>query len=425
MAKVLGIDLGTTNSCMAVMEGGEPLVLENSEGKRTTPSVVAFAKNGERLVGEAAKRQAVTNPRNTIYSVKRFIGRKFEEVQEELKRVPYKVVRAANGDAHIEVEVEGKPKAFSPPEISAMILAKLKSDAEVRLGETITQAVITVPAYFNDTQRQATKDAGKIAGLEVLRIINEPTAASLAYGLDKKKDEKIAVYDLGGGTFDISVLEIGDGVFEVKATNGDTHLGGDDWDNAIIDWILAEFQKDQGIDLRKQADALQRIKEEAEKSKIALSSSQQYEINLPFVTGVFISSNFISVTRNNSITWDLVQLELREYIQEFLNTDGRVVYEDAPAQALADANERASSHADAKGPEDEKIIRILEEYIRPAVEADGGHIAFRSYDEGVVTVSLRGSCSGCPSSLVTLKQGIENLLKHEVPGVREVVAEEL
>ena len=284
MAKVLGIDLGTTNSCMAVMEGGEPLVLENSEGNRTTPSVVAFAKNGERLVGEAAKRQAVTNPRNTVYSVKRFIGRKFDEVQEELKRVPYKVVRAANGDAHIEVEVEGKPKAFSPPEISAMILAKLKSDAEVRLGETITQAVITVPAYFNDTQRQATKDAGKIAGLEVLRIINEPTAASLAYGLDKKKDEKIAVYDLGGGTFDISVLEIGDGVFEVKATNGDTHLGGDDWDNAIIDWILAEFQKDQGIDLRKQADALQRIKEEAEKSKIALSSSQQYEINLPFIT---------------------------------------------------------------------------------------------------------------------------------------------
>ena len=284
MAKVLGIDLGTTNSCMAVMEGGEPLVLENSEGKRTTPSVVAFAKNGERLVGEAAKRQAVTNPRNTVYSVKRFIGRKFDEVQEELKRVHYKVVRAANGDAHIEVEVEGKPKAFSPPEISAMILAKLKSDAEVRLGETITQAVITVPAYFNDTQRQATKDAGKIAGLEVLRIINEPTAASLAYGLDKKKDEKIAVYDLGGGTFDISVLEIGDGVFEVKATNGDTHLGGDDWDNAIIDWILAEFQKDQGIDLRKQADALQRIKEEAEKSKIALSSSQQYEINLPFIT---------------------------------------------------------------------------------------------------------------------------------------------
>ncbi len=284
MAKVLGIDLGTTNSCMSVMEGGEPLVLENSEGKRTTPSVVAFAKNGERLVGEAAKRQAVTNPRNTVYSVKRFMGRKFDEVQEELKRVPYKVVRASNGDAHIEVEVEGKPKAFSPPEVSAMILTKLKADAEMRLGETITQAVITVPAYFNDSQRQATKDAGKIAGLEVLRIINEPTAASLAYGLDKKKDEKIAVYDLGGGTFDISVLEIGDGVFEVKATNGDTHLGGDDWDNTLMDWILDEFKRDSGIDLRKQPDALQRIKEEAEKAKIALSSSQSYDISLPFVT---------------------------------------------------------------------------------------------------------------------------------------------
>jgi molecular chaperone DnaK len=245
---------------------------------------VAFAKNGERLVGEAAKRQAVTNSRNTIYSVKRFMGRKFDEVQEELKRVPYKVVRASNGDAHIEVDVEGKSKAFSPQEISAMILAKLKADAETRLGESVTQAVITVPAYFNDAQRQATKDAGKIAGLEVLRIINEPTAASLAYGLDKKKDEKIAVYDLGGGTFDISVLEIGDGVFEVKATNGDTHLGGDDWDNALIDWILEEFKKDQGIDLRKQPDALQRIKEEAEKAKIALSSSQSYDINLPFIT---------------------------------------------------------------------------------------------------------------------------------------------
>ncbi len=269
---------------MAVMEGGEPLVLENSEGKRTTPSVVAFTKSGERVVGDAAKRQAVTNPRNTVYSVKRFMGRKFTEVQEELKRVPYKVVRAANGDAAVEVEVDGKPQQFSPPEISAMILAKLKSDAETRLGETITQAVITVPAYFNDSQRQATKDAGRIAGLEVLRIINEPTAAALAYGLDKKKDENIAVYDLGGGTFDISVLEIGDGVFEVKATNGDTHLGGDDWDNHIMDWILDEFKKDSGIDLRKQPDALQRIKEEAEKAKIALSSSQVYDINLPFVT---------------------------------------------------------------------------------------------------------------------------------------------
>src|SRR3954467_15743225 len=284
MAKVLGIDLGTTNSCMSVMEGGDPVVLENSEGARTTPSIVAFAKNGERLVGQAAKRQAVTNPANTVFSIKRFMGRKFDEVREEEHRVPYKVVKAANGDAHVQVEVNGEKKTFSPPEVSAMILAKLKSDAEAKLGEKITQAVITVPAYFNDSQRNATKDAGKIAGLEVLRIINEPTAASLAYGLDKKKDEKIAVYDLGGGTFDISVLEIGDGVFEVKATNGDTHLGGDDWDNRIMDWVLDEFKRDQGMDLRKQPDALQRIKEEAEKAKIALSSSQQYEINLPFVT---------------------------------------------------------------------------------------------------------------------------------------------
>jgi molecular chaperone DnaK len=284
MAKILGIDLGTTNSCMAVIEGGEPLVLENSEGKRTTPSVVAFTKSGDRIVGDAAKRQAVTNSRNTVYSVKRFMGRKFSEVAEEIKRVPYKVVKASNGDAAIEVEVNGKPKQFSPPEISAMILSKLKADAEMRLGEKITQAVITVPAYFNDSQRQATKDAGKIAGLEVLRIINEPTAASLAYGLDKKKDEKIAVYDLGGGTFDISVLEIGDGVFEVKATNGDTHLGGDDWDNMLMDWILDEFKKESGMDLRKQPDALQRIKEEAEKAKIALSSATTYDINLPFVT---------------------------------------------------------------------------------------------------------------------------------------------
>jgi molecular chaperone DnaK len=296
MAKVLGIDLGTTNSCMAIMEGGEPVVIENSEGKRTTPSVVAFTKSGERLVGDAAKRQAVTNSRNTVYSVKRFMGRKFDEISEEAKRVPYKVVKAPNGDVAVEVEVEGKPKQFSPPEISAMILAKLKADAEVRLGEKITQAVITVPAYFNDSQRQATKDAGKIAGLEVLRIINEPTAASLAYGLDKKKDEKIAVYDLGGGTFDISVLEIGDGVFEVKATNGDTHLGGDDWDNKLMDWILDEFKKDQGMDLRKQPDALQRIKEEAEKAKIALSSSQQYDINLPFITADASGPKHISLS---------------------------------------------------------------------------------------------------------------------------------
>ena len=269
---------------MAVMDGGEPLVLENSEGRRTTPSVVAFAKNGERLVGDAAKRQAVTNPQNTIFSVKRFMGRKFDEIGEEIRRIPYKVVKASNGDAAVEVDVEGETKQFSPPEISAMILGKLKADAETRLGETITEAVITVPAYYNDTQRQATKDAGKIAGLEVLRIINEPTAASLAYGLDKKADENIAVYDLGGGTFDISVLEIGDGVFEVKATNGDTHLGGDDWDNAIIDWIVETFQEESGMDIRSQPDAMQRVKEEAEKAKISLSSSQSYDINLPFIT---------------------------------------------------------------------------------------------------------------------------------------------
>jgi molecular chaperone DnaK len=284
MAKVLGIDLGTTNSCMAVMEGGEPVVLENSEGKRIMPSIVAFTKTGERVVGDAAKRQAVTNSRNTIYSIKRFMGRKFDEVQEEIKRVPYKVVRAANGDAAVEVTVDGKPKQFTPPEISAMILSKLKADAEMRVGEKITQAVITVPAYFNDSQRQATKDAGRIAGLEVLRIINEPTAASLAYGLDKKKNEQVAVYDLGGGTFDISILDIGDGVFEVKATNGDTHLGGDDWDARIMDWILSEFKKTHGMELSKQPDSLQRIKEEAEKAKIALSSTLEYGINLPFIT---------------------------------------------------------------------------------------------------------------------------------------------
>ena len=284
MAKILGIDLGTTNSCMSVMENGEPVVLENSEGARTTPSIVAFTKSGERLVGQAAKRQAVTNPANTVFSIKRFMGRKFDEVKEEEQRVPYKTVRASNGDVAVQVTINGEQKSFSPPEISAMILAKLKADAEAKLGEKITQAVITVPAYFNDSQRNATKDAGRIAGLEVLRIINEPTAASLAYGLDKKKDEKIAVYDLGGGTFDISVLDIGDGVFEVRATNGDTHLGGDDWDNKLIDWIIKEFKTDTGIDLSKQVDAIQRIKEEAEKAKIALSSSQSYDINLPFIT---------------------------------------------------------------------------------------------------------------------------------------------
>ncbi len=284
MAKVLGIDLGTTNSVTAIMEGGEPTVLENAEGSRLTPSVVAVnPKTGERLVGQVARRQAITNPENTIFSVKRFMGRKFDdaEVQKALKVVPYKVAKAPNGD--VRVILNGKE--YSPPEVSAMILQKLKQDAEAKLGEKITQAVITVPAYFNDSQRQATKDAGKIAGLEVLRIINEPTAASLAYGLDKQgKEETIAVYDLGGGTFDISVLSVGEGVFEVKATNGDTFLGGDDFDQRVIDWIVDEFKKDQGIDLRQDRMALQRLKEAAEKAKIELSSTQTTEINLPFIT---------------------------------------------------------------------------------------------------------------------------------------------
>jgi molecular chaperone DnaK len=282
MAKVIGIDLGTTNSVVAVIEAGEPTVLENSEGSRLTPSVVAITKSGERLVGQVAKRQAVTNPENTIFSIKRLMGRKYDdpEVQRTIKSVPYKITRAANGD--VRVMLGGRE--YSPPEISAMILQKLKADAEAKLGEKITQAVITVPAYFNDTQRQATKDAGKIAGLEVLRIINEPTAASLAYGLDKKKDETIAVYDLGGGTFDISILQLGDGIFEVKSTNGDTHLGGDDFDQRIIDWLADEFRKEQGIDLRQDRMALQRLKEAAERAKIELSSSMQTEINLPFIS---------------------------------------------------------------------------------------------------------------------------------------------
>jgi len=284
MSKVLGIDLGTTNSCMAVMEGGEPTVVPNAEGGRTTPSIVGFTKTGERLVGMAAKRQSVMNSRNTVYSIKRFMGRKYDEVEQERKRVPYEVVRTGNGDAQVKVMVGSEEKTFSPPEISAMILAKMKADAEQYLGDKITQAVITVPAYFNDSQRQATKDAGRIAGLEVLRIINEPTAASLAYGLDKKKDERIAVYDLGGGTFDISVLEIGEGVFEVKATNGDTHLGGDDFDERVMNWVIDDFKKEFGIDLKKQPDALQRIKEESEKAKIALSSAMDYEMSLPFIT---------------------------------------------------------------------------------------------------------------------------------------------
>jgi molecular chaperone DnaK len=280
MAKVIGIDLGTTNSVVSVMEGGDPLVIPNQEGSRVTPSVVGFTKDGEILVGQVAKRQAVTNPENTVFSIKRFMGRRYDEVLEEIKLVPYKVVKAANGDARVEI----RGKQYSPPEISAMILRKLKEAAEAHLGETVTQAVITVPAYFNDSQRQATKDAGSIAGLEVLRIINEPTAASLAYGLDKKNDEQIAVYDLGGGTFDISILEMGDGVFEVKATNGDTHLGGDNFDQRIVDWIAEEFKRDNGIDLRNDRMALQRLREAAEKAKIELSSTLQTDINLPFIT---------------------------------------------------------------------------------------------------------------------------------------------
>ena len=296
MSKIIGIDLGTTNSCMSVMEGGEPVVIPNSEGARTTPSIVAFAKNGERLVGQAAKRQAVTNPSNTIFSAKRLIGRKFSEVQEESSSLPYKVVKGKNGDAYIEAEVDGKSEQFAPEQIAAIVLQKLKADAEAYLGEKVTDAVITVPAYFNDAQRQATKDAGKIAGLEVKRIINEPTAAALAYGLDKGSDEVIAVYDLGGGTFDISILEIGDGVFEVKATNGDTHLGGDNWDSALIDFLIEEFKSEQSIDLRGDKMALQRLKEEGEKAKIALSSTQSTDINLPFITADATGPKHLNIT---------------------------------------------------------------------------------------------------------------------------------
>ncbi|MBA4123063.1 MAG: molecular chaperone DnaK [Acidobacteria bacterium] len=280
MSKIIGIDLGTTNSVVAVMEGGEPIVITNSEGGRTTPSVVAFTKDGNRLVGQVAKRQAVTNPENTLYSIKRFMGRRFEEVGGEIKQVPYKVEKAGNGDVRINAD----GKHFSPPEIAAMVLQKLKQSAEDYLGQKVTQAVITVPAYFNDAQRQATKDAGKIAGLEVMRIVNEPTAAALAYGLDKKKEETIAVFDFGGGTFDISVLEVGEGVVEVKSTNGDTHLGGDDVDEELIKWIVDEFKKDQGIDLTNDKMALQRLKESAEKAKVELSSAMETEINLPFIT---------------------------------------------------------------------------------------------------------------------------------------------
>jgi len=296
MGKIIGIDLGTTNSCVAVMEGGEPVVIQNSEGGRTTPSVVAFTKDGERLVGQIAKRQAVTNPKNTVYSIKRFMGRRYNEVEREIEEVPYEVIRGKNDVAR----VKASDKEYSPQEISAMVLQKMKQTAEDYLGQKITEAVITVPAYFNDSQRQATKEAGEIAGLNVRRIINEPTAASLAYGLDKKKDEKIAVFDLGGGTFDISILEIGDGVFEVKSTNGDTHLGGDDFDQRIIDWMVDEFLKQEGVDLSKDAMALQRLKEAAEKAKCELSTVTQTDINLPFITATNAGPKHLNMTLTRS-----------------------------------------------------------------------------------------------------------------------------
>ncbi|MGE0126169.1 MAG: molecular chaperone DnaK [Vicinamibacterales bacterium] len=323
--KVIGIDLGTTNSVVAVMENGEAVVVVNQEGARTTPSVVAVAKDGDRLVGQVAKRQAVTNPENTVFSVKRFMGRKLTEVADEARRVPYKVVPNANGDAWVDV----RGKQYSPPEISAMILAKLKKAAEDHLGQPVTDAVITVPAYFNDSQRQATKDAGTIAGLNVLRIVNEPTAAALAYGLEKKKDETIAVYDLGGGTFDISVLEVGDGVVEVKSTNGDTHLGGDDFDHKIIDWLVAEFKKAEGIDLAKDRMALQRLKEAAEKAKIELSSAMETEISLPFISG--------DATGPKHLTIKLTRAKLEALVEDVVQrTMGPV------KQALADAGIKPS-----------------------------------------------------------------------------------
>src|SRR5690242_2153508 len=320
MSKIIGIDLGTTNSVVAVMEGGQPVVIPNQEGGRTTPSVVGFAKSGERLVGQVAKRQAVTNPENTVYSIKRFMGRRFDEVSQEMKLVPYKVVAGDTDDARVDIT----GKKYSPPEISAMILGKLKEAAEDHLSEKVTKAVITVPAYFNDAQRQATKDAGKIAGLDVLRIVNEPTAAALAYGLDKKKDETIAVYDFGGGTFDISVLEVGEGVVEVKATNGDTHLGGDDLDDRIIEWLAAEFKKAEGIDLSKDRMALQRLKEGAEKAKIELSTASETEINLPFISADQTGPKHLQVK--------LTRAKLEQLVDDLLQRTMAPV-----KQALADA----------------------------------------------------------------------------------------
>jgi molecular chaperone DnaK len=312
MGKVIGIDLGTTNSVVAVMEGGEPVVIPNSEGGRTTPSVVAFTKDNERLVGQVARRQAITNPKNTVFSIKRFMGRKASEVAHEKKLVPYEVT--ADGQDRVQVNLPNAGKTFTPPEISAMILQKMKQTAEDYLGTTVTQAVVTVPAYFNDAQRQATKDAGKISGLEVLRIINEPTAASLAYGLERKEDQKIAVFDLGGGTYDISILELGEGVFEVKSTNGDTHLGGDDLDQRVIGWLVAEFKKDQGIDLSQDAMALQRLKEAAEKAKMELSSTMQTDINLPFITATQDGPKHLNYSLSRSKFEQLVDDEMQRLV---------------------------------------------------------------------------------------------------------------
>ena len=342
MSKVIGIDLGTTNSVVAILENGEPTIVTNAEGGRTTPSVVALGKDGERYVGQVAKRQAVTNPENTIYSIKRFMGRKYSEVGEEQKMVPYKVEEAPNGDVRIKVQ----GKSYSPPEISAMILQKMKQAAEDYLGEKVTKAVITVPAYFNDSQRQATKDAGKIAGLEVLRIVNEPTAAALAYGLDKKKDETIAVYDFGGGTFDISVLEVGEGVVEVKATNGDTHLGGDNLDQRVIDWIVQEFKKDQGIDLSKDKMALQRLKEAGEKAKCELSTTMETEINLPFITADASGPKHLSLK--------LTRAKLEQLVADLLREDdgaGAAVPEGRGSGALEDRRGRPGGrlHAHPEG----------------------------------------------------------------------------
>ena len=325
MSKVIGIDLGTTNSCVAVLESGEPKVLENAEGNRTTPSVVAFTKDGERIVGQVAKRQAVTNPQNTVSSVKRFMGRRYNEVSEEMQRVPYTVVEGTGNEARVKIE----DREHAPPEISGLVLRKMKETAEAYLGETVTQAVITVPAYFNDAQRQATKDAGQIAGLEVLRIINEPTAASLAYGLDKKTDQKIAVYDLGGGTFDISILEIGEGIFEVKSTNGDTHLGGDDFDEKIVDWLAQEFRNENGIDLRQDPMSLQRLREAAEKAKCELSTALQSEINLPFITADASGPKHLNLT--------LTRAKLEQLTADLID---RAI--EPCRQALADAELHAS-----------------------------------------------------------------------------------